>query len=105
MNTEKTYKKMIVKELKKLCKEKGLKISGTKAQLINRLMNPVKSDLPNRKTTKYTTISVGWGDERSPAIGQLVNKGFAESLCYANDKFYYKVVSEKWVELLQKGKK
>jgi hypothetical protein len=105
MNTEKKYKKMLVKELKKLCQEKGLKVSGTKTQLINRLMNPVKTDLPHRKTSKYTTISLGWGDDRSPLVGQLVNKGFAESLCYANDKFYYKVVSEKWVELLQKGKK
>ena len=105
MNTEKTYKKMTVKELKKLCTEKGLKISGTKTQLINRLMNPAKSDLPNRKTNKYTTISVGWGDDRRPAIGQLINKGFGESLYYANDKFYYRIVSEKWVELLKKEKK
>jgi len=104
MNTEKTYKKMTVKELKKLCKGKGLKVSGTKAQLINRLMNPVKSDLPNRKTTKYTTIGVGWGDERIPLIGQLISKGFGESLYYANDKFYYKIVSEKWVQHLKKEK-
>ena len=105
MNTEKTYKKMTVKELKNLCKEKGLKISGTKVQLINRLMNPVKSDLPKRKTNKYTTIIVGWGDDRRFLIGQLINKGFGESLYYANDKFYYKIVSEKWVELLKKEKK
>jgi len=105
MNTEKTYKKMTVKELKKLCREKGLKVSGTKGKLITRLMNPAKSDLPNRKTNKYTTISVGWSDERRLLIGQLINKGFGESLYYANDKFYYKIVSEKWVELLKKEKK
>lgn len=96
---------MTVKGLKSLCKEKGLKVSGTKPQLINRLMNPIKSDLPNKKTNKYTTISIGWGDDKAPLIGQLINKGFGESLYFANDKFYYKIVSEKWVELLKKEKK
>jgi len=105
MNTEKKYKKMLVKELKNLCREKGLKVSGTKAQLIHRLLNPEESDLPTKKTTKYITVSVGWGDEKAPLIGQLINKGFGESLYYGNDKFYYKVLAEKWVEVLKKVKK
>lgn len=34
------YEKMTAVELKKLCKEKGLKVSGTKADLIQRLKDP-----------------------------------------------------------------
>ena len=105
MNTEKKYRKMLVKELKNLCRQKELKVSGTKAQLIHRLLNPTETDLPPKKTNKYITVSLGWGDEKAPLVGQLISKGFGESLYYSDDKFYYKVLDEKWGEVLKKVKK
>ena len=38
---------MTVKELKKQCREKGLKVSGTKKELMDRLNCPQPKDLSN----------------------------------------------------------
>lgn len=88
-----------VKELKDKCREKGLKVSGTKKELIERLSKPTSDDFTTR-TPSITRVSLGWGDPNSKKMSILVEKGFATFVCYATDNFVYDVNKEKWAEIL-----
>jgi len=94
---------MTVKKLKEECRKSGLKVSGTKAQLIARLNNPTKSDMGNSKPTTVR-VGLGWGDERAKAMSTLVEKKFAFFVCYATDTFVYDVNKEKWADILSNKK-
>ena len=98
---------MTVKELKEKCKEKGLKVSGTKAILIKRLKSPNVQDMaPNSKDKDKVVIGIGWGEnDKSHQLGQLIQKGLATRLYYSCDTFYYEVDSEKWSEIIKSEKK
>lgn len=41
-----------VQELKRIAKERGLKVSGTKKELVRRIMNPTEADYPKVRTKK-----------------------------------------------------
>lgn len=97
------YKDMTVKELKENCKEKGLKVSGTKAILIKRLESPRVKDMTLSKNKDKVVIGIGWGEnDKSQQLGQLIQKGFATRLYYSCDVFYYEVDSEKWSQIIKK---
>jgi NAD/NADP transhydrogenase alpha subunit len=94
---------MTVRELKEECRKNGLKVSGTKSELIARLKNPSKEDIGNVKP-KTVMVSLGWGDERSKSMSSLVEKKFARFVYYATDTFVYEVDKEKWAEVLSNKK-
>ena len=94
---------MTVKKLKEKCKKNGLKISGTKSELIARLKKPTKSDTGNTKP-KTIRISLGWGNSNAKSMSSLVERGFARLLYYATDNFIYEVNKEKWVVILSNKK-
>jgi hypothetical protein len=99
---------MTVKELKEECREKGLRISGTKKELIDRLKDPTTDDItPTKQSNGYVTIGIEMVDSKKlrPQIGSLVMKGFATFAYYSFDKHYYHVNKEKWYELLKTQKK
>ena len=97
---------MTVKELKETCKEKGLKVSGNKSTLINRLKSPTTKDMRVSNNKDRVTIGIGWGEnDKSQQVGQLIQKGFATRLYYSCDIFYYEVDSEKWSEIIKNEKK
>ena len=92
---------MTVQKLKEKCKEKGLKVSGTKKQLIERLQSPTSSDLVS---PKLETVQVGlsWGDSRAKDVSRLIEKNSAKLMCYTTDKFIYEIKKDKWAEILTK---
>ena len=92
---------MTVKELKKQCREKGLKVSGTKKELMDRLNCPQPKDLSN-SDEKMVRVYLKWGDSRSKAVSHLIEKKFAKRVCYATDHFVYDINKEKWAEILNK---
>ena len=94
---------MTVKTLKEKCRKNGLKVSGTKQELINRLQNPTKNDIA-ATPAKMIRISLGWNDDRRQKISSLIEKGFAKLLCYATDNFVYEVNKEKWTQILSNKK-
>ena len=94
---------MTVKQLKDKCKELGLRVSGNKSILIKRIENPTKEDIS--KKDEWVMVGLGWGDEKTKAVSNLVEKGFASFNHYATDKFFYKIKKEKWRELLFNEKK
>mgnify|MGYP003640565644 CR=1 FL=1 len=97
------YKDMTLKELKENCKEKGLKVSGTKVILLKRLKSPSIKDMTLSKNKDKVVIGVGWGEnDKSNQLGQLIQKGFATRLYYSCDVFYYEVDSEKWSQIIKK---
>ena len=57
---EKKLKKLKKPELKEMCKEKGLKLTGTKSDLIGRLLNgkPQEAKKKSPKTKKKETVPV-----------------------------------------------
>jgi hypothetical protein len=57
---EKKLKKLKKPELKEMCKEKGLKLTGTKSDLIGRLLNgkPQEAKKKSTKTKKKETVPV-----------------------------------------------
>lgn len=92
---------MTVKELKEKCRELGLKVSGTKQQLIERLNNPDSEDvvaLPNS-----TKVIVGFDikDPNRIKLNPLLIKGFAHFKYYSCDKWYYEIHKDKWAEALK----
>ena len=95
-------KEMTVKQLKDECREKGLKVSGTKKELLKRLENPSTKDVITSKNSDYAIIGLGWGDDRKTLVGNLIQKGLASFRYYSCDMFYYEVHKEKWTEILQK---
>jgi|TARA_R110000787_G_scaffold114511_4_gene224249 hypothetical protein len=100
------YKAMTLKELKENCKEKGLKVSGTKRILIKRLNSPNVKDMALSKNKNKVVVGVGWGEnDKSNQLGQLIQKGFATRLYYSCDVFYYEVDGEKWSEIIKNEKK
>tara|TARA_R100000664_G_scaffold207_1_gene474 strand:+ start:2228 stop:2506 length:279 start_codon:yes stop_codon:yes gene_type:complete len=92
---------MTVKKLKEKCRELGLKVSGTKAELKSRIKNPTKSDFVDKTKESWIKVSIGWSDKKTPLISNLKEKGFAKVLCYATDRFYYMVRQDKWLESLK----
>jgi len=94
---------MTVKELKDECRKNGLKVSGTKSELIERLKNPSKKDIGSDKP-QTVMISLGWDDERSKSMSFLIEKKFARFAYYATDTFVYEVDKEKWAEVLSNKK-
>lgn len=97
---------MTLKELKENCKEKGLKVSGTKRILIKRLNSPNVKDMALSKNKNKVVVGVGWGEnDKSNQLGQLIQKGFATRLYYSCDVFYYEVDGEKWSEIIKNEKK
>ena len=94
---------MTVKKLKDECRKNGLKVSGTKAELIARLKNPTKNDTGNSQP-KTVRVSIGGGDKRSKVMSSLVEKNFASLLYYSTDNFIYEVNKEKWVDVLSNKK-
>ena len=64
-----------LKELKENCKEKGLKVSGTKAVLLKRLKSPSVKDMTLSKNKDKVVVGVGWGEtDKSNQLGQLIQK-------------------------------
>ena len=94
---------MTVKKLKEKCKKNGLKVSGTKSELIARLKSPTKNDVGNSRP-KTMRVSIGWGDKRAKVMSSLVEKKFARLLYYSTDNFIYEVNKEKWVDVLSNKK-
>jgi hypothetical protein len=92
---------MTVKELKEKCRKKGLKVSGTKKELQERLKSPQSTDLVN-VTSEMVRVSLTWGDPRAKLVSQLIEKKFAKFICYATDNFIYEIKKEKWAEILNK---
>lgn len=90
---------MTVKELKEKCKERGLKISGTKNELIERLKNPSTDDVSTKNTSKTILVGFKMDDEsKKTNLYPLLLKGFAKSSHYSCGKNYYIVDREKWAE-------
>jgi hypothetical protein len=54
-NRMEELKKLTVKELKELCKEQGLKLSGNKTELAERLENPEQAHAKRAKTSRGMT--------------------------------------------------
>lgn len=92
---------MTVKKLREECREKGLKVSGTKKELLDRLGNPQSKDLGGTKL-ETVQVSLSWGDSRAKLVSQLIEKKFAKFVCYATDNFIYEIKKEKWAEILNK---
>lgn len=92
---------MTVKQLKSECREKGLRVSGTKNELLERLESPTSNDVVSKNNSVNVTVGLGWGDERSVVVGNLIQKGFATYRYYSCDVFYYEVNKEKWAEILK----
>ena len=90
---------MTLKELKSKCREKGLKVSGTKKDLMERLNSPSPQDLSSSNETTVR-VYLKWGDSRSKAVSHLVEKKFAKFVCYATDHFVYDIKKENWTEIL-----
>ena len=82
------YDKMKVKELKNLCKEKGLPVSGKKDDLIERLIKGPPKEAPKKQTVIKKTICEQlieqrqtltlrrnkWGNYEHPETGLVINK-------------------------------
>ena len=80
---------MTVKELKEKCREQGLKVSGTKQQLIDRLKNPDTNDVVNTPNSNKVIVGLGLKDPNRTKLNPLLLKGFATFKYYSCDKWYY----------------
>ena len=92
---------MTVKELKEKCKEKGLKVSGTKKQLIERLESPDSGDVMTVPNSNKVIVGFAIKDPNKIKLHPLLLKGFAQFKYYSCDKWYYEVDKEKWAEVLK----
>jgi|10_taG_2_1085330.scaffolds.fasta_scaffold00261_19 hypothetical protein len=90
---------MTLKQLKEKCREKGLKVSGNKQELTDRLLSPKSPDFTNQKASTVR-VGLGWGDSNAKKMSHLVEKGFAKFTCYATDNFIYEVNKDKWAQIL-----
>ena len=92
---------MTVKELKEKCREQGLKVTGTKKQLIERLENPDTNDVVTNPNSTKVTIGFDIKDPNKLKLHPLLLKGFAKFIYYSCDKWYYEIDKEKWAEVLK----
>tara|TARA_B100002019_G_scaffold291071_1_gene310233 strand:+ start:353 stop:634 length:282 start_codon:yes stop_codon:yes gene_type:complete len=92
---------MTVKELKEKCREQGLKVSGTKQQLIDRLKNPDTNDVVNTPNSNKVIVGLGLKDPNRTKLNPLLLKGFATFKYYSCDKWYYEIDKKKWAETLK----
>jgi len=92
---------MTVKELKEKCREQGLKVSGTKQQLIDRLKSPDTDDVMTLPNTNKVIVGFTLKDPNKIKLNPLLLKGFAHFKYYSCDKWYYEVNKEKWAEALK----
>lgn len=92
---------MTVKELKEKCRERGLKVSGTKQQLIDRLNNPDKNDVTTVSKDGLVIVGFDVDDPNREKLFPLLPKGFAKYIYYSCDKYYYEINKEKWAEVLK----
>ena len=90
---------MTVKELKEKCREQGLKVSGTKQQLIDRLKNPDTNDVVNTPNSNKVIVGLGLKDPNRTKLNPLLLKGFATFKYYSCDKWYYEIDKKKWSAL------
>jgi hypothetical protein len=92
---------MTVKELKEKCKEKGLKVSGTKKQLIERLESPDSMDITTNPGSTKVTVGFKLKDPKRSKINPLLLKGFAKLVYYSCDKWYYEVDKKMWADIIK----
>ena len=92
---------MTVKELKEKCREQGLKVSGTKQQLIDRLKSPDTDDVMTIANSNKVIVGFALKDPNKVKLNPLLLKGFANFKYYSCDKWYYEVNKEKWAETLK----
>tara|TARA_R100000900_G_C3303223_1_gene158196 strand:- start:423 stop:704 length:282 start_codon:yes stop_codon:yes gene_type:complete len=92
---------MTVKELKDKCREQGLKVSGTKKQLIERLESPESEDVMTKPNSNKVIVGFALKDPNKIKLNPLLLKGFAQFRYYSCDKWYYEINKEKWAEVLK----
>ena len=92
---------MTVKELKEKCREQGLKVSGTKQQLIERLESPDSDDVVANPNSNKVTVGFALKDPNKVKLNPLLLKGFAKFIYYSCDKWYYEIDKKKWAEVLK----
>tara|TARA_R110002051_G_scaffold246323_5_gene305929 strand:+ start:1198 stop:1479 length:282 start_codon:yes stop_codon:yes gene_type:complete len=92
---------MTVKELKEKCREQGLKVTGTKKQLIERLENPDTNDIVTNPNSTKVTVGFNVNDPKKVKLNPLLLKGFAYFIYYSCDKWYYEIDKEKWTEVFK----
>jgi hypothetical protein len=92
---------MTIKELKEKCREQGLKVSGTKKQLVERLANPDSMDITTNPGSNKVIIGFDVKDPNKLKLHPLLLKGFAKFIYYSCDKWYYEIDKEKWTEVLK----
>jgi len=92
---------MTLKELKEECRKNGLKVSGTKDELIERLKKPTEKDISTDTTKKFLTIGFRLGDPKKEKLKRLLVKGLAKFKYYSCDIYYYRVDKKSWVEVLK----
>ncbi len=92
---------MTVKELKDKCREQGLKVSGTKKQLIERLESPESEDVMTKPNSNKVIVGFTLKDPNKIKLNPLLLKGFAKFRYYSCDKWYYEINKEKWAEVLK----
>lgn len=93
------YNKLSLVELKNLCKSRNLQFSGTKKQLIKRIVDYEKpepvvvNDNKNVNLGKnHYIVGVKMEDQsKLEQMGRQVEKGAASLLYYSMNVFYYRV--------------
>jgi len=100
--TKENLKNLSLVELKLICKELGLGITGTKARLINSINNLVKpqpeiisipKDFKPPKGKKVIGLKISEHEKRVQ-LGKLREKGKVQDLYYAMGAHYYLVDKE-----------
>lgn len=86
IKTDSTLLKLSKSELVELCKSKGLKVSGSKPELVDRILN-ADENKNNEKITKQLIKTTPTKKVNSPSIKKLIDKNKIIDICIKRNKY------------------